>query len=314
MDPRFKTHHSNSTSEDVVIPSAFLAVFKTDLPHRINLFAAQIYHSNTVLGSVFGHLFLQISRCVILLLILFLFSFLVLSYTFPFSAFNVPIGIDYFLSDFDLQNLLYYFLNHVVCLFFVSVFPIRLFFTISSYLEREHSINDDNNVDCLKSFNAIFSYKWNNTAKSDVNHFRNNLSNQLKESIEDNQSDTFPFRKESDDHPKVEWANLIFLTFMLFMVFILIVSLLIMGVLRENLFSQFPLAILVCLFNFLGRKSLYSTTSGVRAPQRDSIRVWYLLILKLGFFSAPILVLEFNCFPVFFTYLHLLFVSINILF
>ncbi|KAL0243256.1 hypothetical protein GEMRC1_005817 [Eukaryota sp. GEM-RC1] len=127
--------------------------------------------------------------------------------SFSFSSLSSLKDIIHFLSGSDLEFKHFHVLSMSLCILLFPLVHLSLLSRVYFSVERENSITQGNDLDCLKSLSAIFSYNWKYTATLDVGYFRNKLSNQLKESIEEDQFSSN--QGNSDNFPKVSWGAII---------------------------------------------------------------------------------------------------------
>ncbi|KAL0242710.1 hypothetical protein GEMRC1_005273 [Eukaryota sp. GEM-RC1] len=192
-------------------------------------------------------------------------------------------------------------MNVAVCLLFSLMSSFHLISDAITRVRYEDLFKD--HLKCLESFSTIFSYRWDYTAESDVDYVRNKIENNLQKSS-NHRKWSKTLKKDSKALKWDDYVLLYALSLLLVGVLLLVLTIL-RNVFFFYLFSSgHPLAyldslLLICLFNFLGRKMLYSITSSLPIPERDSFRLWCLLFLKLCFFSIPLLFVvgESSCFP-----------------
>ncbi|KAL0242517.1 hypothetical protein GEMRC1_005080 [Eukaryota sp. GEM-RC1] len=270
---------------------------ETDDSSQHTFFHAHALHFTTH-GEAFVHPFFQLSFLVKVLLMFTFVSIATLIAIFSFSSLSSLKDIIHFLSGSDLEFKHFHVLSMSLCILLFPLVHLSLLSRVYFSVERENSITQGNDLDCLKSLSAIFSYNWKYTATLDVGYFRNKLSNQLKESIEEDQFSSN--QGNSDNFPKVSWGAIIVST--LIMLFVMLMGVVGISVVyydsyySDNVYSLnislgfFALPLLACLFNFLGRSVLYYLTSPLSIPERDSIRLWYLVFLRLCFLTVSLLV------------------------
>ncbi|KAL0242616.1 hypothetical protein GEMRC1_005179 [Eukaryota sp. GEM-RC1] len=262
----------------------FVTFFSNE--HRSAPFADDIYHSMTAFGSPFGHLFVLLFELFVGTLMLFLSSLITLISLYLHYYSNVHETETFHIMQVSRLPSVYdcyeYVLNCAFCLFFMSSLPVCVS-RIFAFLENEKSIDKTNDLNCLKSFNAIFCYRWNYTGKFDVEYFLNKLSEQLKE------EHSLTSQKDNVHFPKLKWVYI----FLMPLLLVVIMTIFVVFSTHQPLVSRdfrlryLELGLLVCLFNYFGRKMLYYFTSPAPAPEKDSTRLWYLIFLKLCFFLSP---------------------------
>ncbi|KAL0243023.1 hypothetical protein GEMRC1_005586 [Eukaryota sp. GEM-RC1] len=129
----------------------------------------------------------------------------------------------------------------------------------------------------------------------DVKYFQTRLSEQFQHIIKHDQPFPLSQKKVSKNSSRrSSKASLYSISFLLFLfLFLLVLVSLDTGILsrftKSNSLRFLETSLVVCLFDAIGRKLTYFFTSDLPAPERDSFRLWYVLLIKLCFFSVPIL-------------------------
>ncbi|KAL0242682.1 hypothetical protein GEMRC1_005245 [Eukaryota sp. GEM-RC1] len=299
-------HFCSSSSHVSDTSDVCLSVIPTHVAARLVPFADDCHYSRNTFGEMFGQLFLQLSGFCVLLGVLLLISVLTFLMLLLSSSFHFTNGFFHILRASDLTKDSYHIVNCVACIYLFSVFLVFRLTSMTCRKIREDSINSVNDLNCLKSFNAIFSYRWNYTGKFDVEYFTNKLSEQLKE------EHSLTSQKDNVHFPKLKWVYIVSMPLLLFFIMTIfgIFPTNRLFVSRGNLVRYLYLPLLVCMFNVLGKKTLYFVTKEVLAPERD-FRVLYLYTLKLCFFSHSLLPfsdMSSGCFPIEFSiYIFVLF-------
>ncbi|KAL0242987.1 hypothetical protein GEMRC1_005550 [Eukaryota sp. GEM-RC1] len=291
--------------------------FENDLLNPFLPFTADVCRAKVTYGEFFGPFFLHLFTIHVSLIVLTYGSVLAISDIMTQSSFSGIFSFfHFFLSTNDVTDSTYV-MTCVFCIFFSFMMPCSLMGMDNPLVQRwGPTIGYFKFIDlkCLKSFDAIFSYNWNYLAKRDVNYIRTKVSQALKESIPRHHLPNSSF----DRFAKVQWTSLILFTALLtmFLYFPVIHSFdggLFVPSERSFFYPDSPplssvklasfryleLGLLVCVFNYFGRKLVYYFTSPAPAPEKDSTRLWYLIFLKLVLFSVPIsiFVVESSCFP-----------------
>ncbi|KAL0241426.1 hypothetical protein GEMRC1_006661 [Eukaryota sp. GEM-RC1] len=265
--------------------------FNNNLYMRFSPFFNDHCPFKSIFGEVLGCMFAYISLSTTSLL--------------PLCFISVVAFVEFFLVT-TFQNAsdaTYVFLHVFSCAtcLLMSSYNLEFFVSLANLKPIRTKVNG---LRCLKLTNAILSYNWDNVAKIDVERFQTTLQKQLKQSLPTYHDPLLNImQSEASPTAKAEW-NLAFGLSMLLIgvMFIPVRISSISGVFfsSHNPLRYLELPLFVCLFNFLNKTLLYQCTSKVSAPERDSNRLWFLFLFKLGFFSVPILVLSVysSCFSI----------------
>ncbi|KAL0251519.1 hypothetical protein GEMRC1_000732 [Eukaryota sp. GEM-RC1] len=273
----------------------FITYLETDTIARVIAFVYSAATSNTVYGGMYGRLFAHYAHFTLLLFIMTYSSFMTMLDVISVSPSFSTDGILITLLATNIRDDTWPLINSFYVLAFCSWPPIGIIFCASIYAESKRTCNKSNDLKCIKLLNAIFSFEWNYTAKLDTEYFQTTVARRLKT------HDSIPSQTENLDG-KIDWFPLVvFTASSLILIHFIIRSTLISGL----FFTDHPLILLevpllICIFNFLGKKLLYYYTSEVPVPKRDSFRLWFMLTLKLCLLTSPISLLFFyaDCFPV----------------
>ncbi|KAL0242422.1 hypothetical protein GEMRC1_004985 [Eukaryota sp. GEM-RC1] len=104
-----------------------------------------------------------------------------------------------------------------LCLLACFLLPCSLIATKTKLAERDDTITNGSHIQSLQTFHTLFSYKWANASKMDVESTKLLVSKELQKSLEsDLQSNAF--KKKNSRVPKVEWNYLFFLNLALFII------------------------------------------------------------------------------------------------
>ncbi|KAL0243053.1 hypothetical protein GEMRC1_005616 [Eukaryota sp. GEM-RC1] len=280
------THQSHSQSISSLSNVPYISNVSDSLDHRFHPFVYAFHYASV--GNSFGLLFHHLNLVTVSLVPLALFTLIVLDFVHPSG------GLDYVLANYlpfstlGLLNVAFLLFYSFVCFFM----PIAHCY---SYVYNEDVSNTINGTTCFESFDAIFSYRWNYIAKRDVEFIQNKIVNKLKNLFGLDQQ-TYSFKQKHIHQTDLDWFGLIMMSILLTVsmpIFVHLVFVLDFSSSR-NSFRYFVVPFLVCMFDIIGKNCLYHISTDLPATERDSFRLWMLLILKLYFFSVPILAFAFG--------------------